>query len=126
MRGLFIYFRRMSACQTGNIAGEFDCHQLHAVAQSEIRYLVLSREADRFYLPLDARLPESAWHNDAVELLQFRNGIRLCLIIFPIQPCYLRLHVLRVGREFDRFYDGYVRVGKNEIASVEIFANDAD
>ncbi len=126
MRRLRVDLGRVRTLQSRDIPRVFDGRQLHAVAEAEIRYAVLPSEADNPYLPLDARLAESARHQNAVILLQFGHRVRICLVVFRVEPCDFRPHPVRICGELDRFDYRKVSVGEHEIAGVEIFADDAD
>src|SRR3989344_1218166 len=126
MRAFRIYLCRMGARKVRDIARVFHGHELHAIAEPEIRDFVLPHEADGVNLALDTRLAEAAGNDDAVVFLEFGDGCGIALIIFCIEPIDFRLHPMHVGGEFDGLDDGNVRVGENEIARIKIFADNTD
>ena len=75
--------------ELGDVAGEFNGGQLHAVAQSEVRDAVLAGVADRQDFSLDAALAKSAWDNDAAVLIQLFNQRRIFLVGIGVNPVNL-------------------------------------
>src|SRR3990167_4706013 len=126
MRTLRVYLGRMGAREACDIARIFDGHELHAIAEPEVRDFILPHEADGVNLALNPRLAESAGNDDAVVFLELGDGRGIALVIFCIEPINLRLYPMHVGGKFDGFDDGNVRVGEHEIARIEIFADDTD
>ena len=64
-------------------------------------------------------------HDDAVVFLESRDRRGVFLVILGIEPVDLWLHAELVGGEFDGLDNGNVRIGEDEIARIEIFADDA-
>src|SRR3989344_1024468 len=125
VRRLRIDLGRVGILEARDMPRVFHRKQLHAVAEAEIRDLVLAGEPYRVDLPLDAGFAESARDEDAVVLRELLHLLRILLVVLRIQPMQLRLHAELERREFQRLDDGEIRVGKDKISRIEIFPYDA-
>ena len=74
--GILLYLGRVRILQLQHIARVLDDHELHAVAEAEVRDLVFARELYRLYLPLDTGLAEAAGDDDALIGAKFPNRFR--------------------------------------------------
>src|SRR3989344_1060440 len=88
MRALCIYLGRMGARKARDIACVFHGHELHAIAEPEVRDFILPHEADGVNLALDTRLAEAAGNDDAVVFLELGDGCGIALVIFCINQIY--------------------------------------
>src|SRR3989344_3835933 len=126
MRSFWVDLCRMRVFETRNVACVFHRHELHSVAEPEVRDLVLAGKFYRSNLPFYSRLTEPARDQDAVIIFQFRNGCGIFLIVFGTKPVKLQFSVCGVCRKFYCLDNRNIGVGQYEIPCVEIFADDAD
>src|SRR3989344_733891 len=116
----------MGAFPSQYMAGVFDDHQLHTVAETEIRDLVLAAIADGGYFPLDAARAETTRDQDTIVLLQLGKLLGTFFEAGAVDPGKDGFLADAPGSMLERFDDAYVCVAKDEAPGLEIFSDDAD
>src|SRR5690606_27886268 len=105
----------------GHVTAVLDHHALQSQAQAEGGDALLTREAQRAELALDAADTEAAGHADAIEVAQRLLGALGCLARVGRDPADVDLGLVREAARLERLGDRQVRVGQ-----VDVLADQAD
>ena len=125
MGGLGIYLGRIRVLHA-RAPRELRDHELHAVAQAEIRYLLLPAIADGRDLALYAPAAEPSRHDHPVIAGKLGKALGLLLELFRGEPDDLRRPAQGGRGVLHALDDRNVRILQDEITRAEIFAHDPD
>src|SRR3989344_2630163 len=123
VRRIFLNLGRVSIFQLQDVPRILNDHELHPIAQAEIRDFVLTRIPNGPNLALNAALTEATRDNDAIVLREVVHHPRILLNIFGVYPANLCTLAERNRGELDRLDDREVGVREDEVACVEIFTD---
>src|SRR3989338_11326010 len=119
-----IYFGCVGVFYATDIAREFNCGKLHAVAQTEIWNFFLARVLYSPDFSLHSAAAESTRDYNAVKIIKLFQFALVVFVDFGVEPLYLRLAAIGDRSMANGFYDGNIRIGKCELAAAEAFSND--
>src|SRR5712692_3462087 len=104
------------------MAGELDAHHLHAQAQPEIGHFAFSGKLSRANLAFYAAIPETAWHDDAVQA--FEAALPVVTFLFEqlgVDELDDRFAIVRPGGMRQGFTNRDIRV-----LQLDVLADDPD
>ena len=119
MRAMPIVLGRIRAVESGDVAREIDHRRVHAVADAEIRNLVLARVSRGGDLAFETAFAEAAGHEDAVDVVQRFRSARLDF--FGFEPAQIHARGLLQAAMTQRFAERFVR-----ILVLDVLADDGD
>ena len=119
VRRLLVVLGAVGVDQARHVAGIVNDGRLHAVADAEVRHLVLAREARGQHLAFEAAVAEAARHQDAVHALQ--QGHVGALQVLGLDPLQVHPRALAQPAVLEGLAHGLVGV-----LVVDVLADDGD
>ena len=104
VRRLRVVLGRVDGVGAEHGAGRFDDHGVHAVAEAQVRDVVLARVLGRGDLALEAALAEAARHDDRVDAAQLTGDV-VVVDLLGLNPEDLDSRVEGSAGVDQRFFD---------------------
>ena len=114
--GIFMEFRRRSAFEADDVAGEFHDSALHTQAEAEVRHVVFTGILDGTDLAFDAAVAEAAGNDDTVDAFEdfFHREVRV-FQSFRIDPVDIDFRLIGDASMVQSFSDAEVGVVESDV-----------